>query len=79
MSVVTHIEICVLGGEIVTDRSVLEEIVVKCVERVAIIRYTDSIFYRETATEISKNKGCRRFGFNGICISFHGVVLRAMF
>lgn len=51
LSVVMHIEICVLGGEIVTDKSVLEEIEGKCVERVVIIRCTDSRFYREAALE----------------------------
>lgn len=45
-----HIEICVLGGKIVTDKSLLEEIEGKCVERVAIIRYADR-FYTEWALE----------------------------
>lgn len=50
LSVVMHIEICVLGGKIVTDKSLLEEIEGKCVERVAIIRYADRL-YTESALE----------------------------
>lgn len=76
LSVITHIEICVPGGEIVTDKCFLGEIGVKCVERVAIIRYIDTRFCRESAVE-SKKKGCIRFGSNGICVSFHGVDIKS--
>lgn len=61
LSLIMHFEICVPGGEIVTDKCVLWEIGVKCVERVAIIRYIDTRFCRESAVE-----RLQKFGSNGI-------------